>query len=138
MSNLHTISTIPVMTRWFMIFASLLGALGVASGAYASHGLSNWASPEQVDIFKTAVSYQLFHTLTLLFVCLFSLFYQSTMLLVSQFCFTFGIILFSGSLYCYVFTGVKVLGAITPVGGLLLISAWLLLGLSLFFKPCQR
>lgn len=124
----------PTSTRLFILIASLLGATGVACGAYASHGLSNWASPQQIELFSTAVTYQLFHAITLFAVCILSLFYRSRILLISQCFFALGVVFFSGSLYWYVLSGVKLLGAITPIGGLLLILAWLLLGLSVFIK----
>lgn len=127
-------ASMPTSTRLFILLASLLGATGVACGAYASHGLSDWASAQQIEYFNTAVSYQLFHAITLLAVCILSLFYRSMILLISQCFFTLGVVFFSGSLYGYVLSGVKLLGAITPIGGLLLILAWLLLGLSVFIK----
>ncbi|WP_245597665.1 DUF423 domain-containing protein [Psychromonas aquimarina] len=103
----------------------------MACGAYASHGLSAWASPVQVEYFQLAVTYQLLHAITLLAVSLLSVFISSRLLTASKIAFVTGICFFSGSLYIYVLTGTKILGAITPVGGLLLIAGWLLLLLSL-------
>ena len=118
-------------TRLFFIFASLLGAAGVALGAYASHGLSAWATAEQIGYFQLAVTYQLFHALTLFAVCILSLFISSYFLLASKIAFVLGILLFSGSLYLYVLTGTKILGMLTPIGGLLLIIAWCLVAVGL-------
>lgn len=118
-------------TRLFFIVASLLGASGVALGAYASHGLAAWATLEQIEYFQLAVTYQLLHAITLLAVCILSLFINNAFLIASKIAFVFGVLLFSGSLYLYVLTGTKILGAITPVGGLLLIVAWFLIALSL-------
>ncbi len=118
-------------SRLFFIFACLLGATGVALGAYASHGLSVWASIEQIEYFQLAVTYQLVHALTLFAVCILSLFISSYFLLASKIAFASGILLFSGSLYLYVLTGTKILGMLTPIGGLLLIIAWTLVAVSL-------
>lgn len=119
------------ITRLFLIIASLLGASGVALGAYASHGLAAWATLKEMEYFQLAVTYQLFHAITLLAVCLLSLFITNAFLIASKIAFVLGVILFSGSLYMYVLTGTKILGAITPIGGLFLIVAWLLIALSL-------
>ena len=119
-------------TRFFLIIASLLGATGVALGGYASHGLSSWASSEQIDYFQLAVSYQLFHAIALLAVCILSFFINSYFLIASKIAFLLGVVLFSGSLYLYALTGTKILGAITPIGGLCLIVAWCLLAISLW------
>lgn len=118
-------------TRLFFIVASLLGASGVAFGAYASHGLAAWATLKQIEYFQLAVTYQLFHAITLLAVCILSLFITNAFLFASKIAFVLGIVLFSGSLYLYVLTGTKILGAITPIGGLFLIVAWLLIALCL-------
>lgn len=117
-------------TRLFLIIASFLGATGVALGAYASHGLSGWATPVQVEYFQLAVTYQLVHAITLLAVSVLSVFISSRLLMASKIALVTGICFFSGSLYLYVLTGMKMLGAITPIGGLLLIIGWLLLLLS--------
>ena len=122
---------LPNTTRLFLIIASLFGASGVALGAYASHGLSSWASIEQIEYFQLAVTYQLIHAITLLVVCVLSLFISSYFLVASKIAFVSGIALFSGSLYLYVLTGIKILGAITPIGGLLLICGWVLIALGL-------
>ncbi|MGB5445411.1 MAG: DUF423 domain-containing protein [Psychromonas sp.] len=118
------------VTRLFLIIASLLGATGVALGAYASHGLSAWASSAQIEYFQLAVTYQLFHAIALLVVCVLSFFISSSFLIASKIAFVLGIFLFSGSLYLYVMTGTKILGMLTPIGGLLLIIAWCLVAVS--------
>jgi len=106
----------------------------VALGAYASHGLASWATITQIEYFKTAVLYQLLHAVVLFAISLLSLFLRSRFLIASQILCTIGILFFSGSLYAYVMTGTKVLGAITPVGGLCLILSWLLLVIALSVK----
>ena len=125
--------------RYFTVVAALLGATAVMLGAYASHGLSSWASSQQVSQVQLAVQYQLLHAITLLFVSFLStsLVKESLskrMILFSLWCYTLGIICFSGSLYYLVFVGSKLLVLITPIGGLLLIIAWLCLGIAMLFK----
>ncbi len=102
----------------------------MAAGAYASHGLSTWANAEQVSYFQLAVTYQLFHSLALLVLCVLSAYIHNRLLLISKIAFTLGIFFFSGSLYCYVLLGSKLASAATPAGGMLLIIAWLLLALA--------
>ncbi|PKF60374.1 DUF423 domain-containing protein [Psychromonas sp. psych-6C06] len=109
----------------------MLGATGVALGAYASHGLARWANVQQVEYFQLAVTYQLLHAITLLAVSISAIFIHNRLLLISQIAFVLGIVFFSGSLYLYVFTGTKMLGMITPLGGLLLIFAWLIFAASI-------
>ncbi|PKG37437.1 DUF423 domain-containing protein [Psychromonas sp. Urea-02u-13] len=119
------------MSSLFLVLAALLGATGVALGAYASHGLASWATPEQVEYFQLAVNYQLLHAITLLAVSIVGLFITNRWLIISQISFVLGITFFSGSLYLYVFTGTKMLGMITPIGGLLLMIAWLMFAISI-------
>ncbi|MCP5078580.1 MAG: DUF423 domain-containing protein, partial [Psychromonas sp.] len=73
----------------------MLGASGVALGAYASHGLKSWATPAMVEYFQLAVTYQLLHAITLLAVSLVGLLHTNRFLLVSQICFVVGVIFFS-------------------------------------------
>jgi len=122
------------LNRLFLVIAALLGATGVALGAYASHGLTRWATTQQVEYFQLAVTYQLLHAITLVGVSIAAVFIHSRLIRISQLAFVLGISFFSGSLYLYVFTGTKVLGMITPIGGLLLIIAWLLFAASLIRK----
>jgi uncharacterized membrane protein YgdD (TMEM256/DUF423 family) len=123
--------------RFFWLLSAILGASGVALGAYASHGLKNWANVTQVEYFQLAVTYQLFHAIALLAVSIVALFISNRWLISSQIAFVLGITLFSGSLYLYVFTGTKMLGLITPIGGLLLIIAWLMFAVSIFRKSSK-
>lgn len=120
--------------RFFLFMASMLGATGVALGAYANHGLSTWASLQQVDYFQLAVNYQLIHALLLLMVSTLNLLMPSRYLLLSQISLLLGVCFFSGSLYLYVLMGTKIVAMITPLGGLLLICAWLFAALSFITK----
>lgn len=126
--------TLSNATRLFIVIASLLGATGVAAGAYASHGLSIWANAGQVEYFQLAVTYQLFHSITLLVICILTIYKNNFFLLISKMAFLLGIILFSGSLYLYVLTGSKPFAAATPIGGMLLIAGWLSVAIAMLKK----
>lgn len=110
-----------------MVISGVLGALSVALGAFAAHGLKKKLSPEMMAIFKTGVDYQFFHTFALALVGL-SLIAggveQSSYLIWAATCFGIGIMLFSGSLYLLALTKKKIFGPITPLGGLSFILGW--------------
>lgn len=111
-----------------LLLGSTGGLIGVVLGAFGSHGLAKKLSPEMLAVWKTAVEYQFFHSLALLAVGLFIL-QQGNAALASWAgtAFALGIALFSGSLYVLALTGIKPLGAITPIGGLSFIIGWCLL-----------
>jgi uncharacterized membrane protein YgdD (TMEM256/DUF423 family) len=113
--------------RVFLGFVGVFGATGVAAGAYGAHALSQKLSPYLLSVFQTAVLYQLIHALALLgIVALLSQAGRSKTLLISASLMVMGTILFSGSLYLLTLSSWRV-GLITPLGGFLLISAWIVL-----------
>ncbi len=113
--------------RVFLSFTGLFGATGVAAGAYGAHALAQQLSPYLLNVFQTAVLYQLIHALALLgIVALLSQSVRSKALLISAGLMVIGTILFSGSLYLLTLSSWRV-GLITPLGGFLLISAWIML-----------
>ncbi len=116
------------MKKFFVIIASILGAIAVMLGAFGAHALKTKLAPELLQTFETAVRYQFYHVFALLFVGLMYKEYKSSLLVWAGRMFIVGIILFSGSLYflCSM-PAQKWLGAITPFGGLCLITGWLLL-----------
>ena len=118
------------MTRIFLSIASILGSTSVILGAFASHGLKDKLSSQALSIWDTGNRYQMYHTLALVLIALLlSRFPNSTAFIVSGYAFIAGILIFSGSLYALSLSGIKVLGAITPIGGVLLISGWIALGI---------
>ena len=118
--------------RLIIFLASSFAALSVVFGAFAAHALKGKVAPYYLEIFETAARYQMYHALAL-FVVAFLIRIQPLFLLqVSAILFCVGIVLFSGSLYALVFTKIKVLGAITPIGGMSFILAWALLAYSAF------
>jgi uncharacterized membrane protein YgdD (TMEM256/DUF423 family) len=121
------------MQNIFLVLASLNGFIAVALGAFAAHGLKNILSPELLNTFQTGVQYQMYHALALLGVGLLALHYPNNPLLkTSGYLFLLGIVLFSGSLYVLALSGIRWLGAITPLGGLAFLTAWALLAWSMF------
>jgi len=97
--------------------------LDVALGAFGAHALKGRLSPEALAVFETGVRYQAYHALALLLLA--ALRGPDR----AAWCFVGGIVLFSGSLYALALTGVRWLGAVTPLGGLLFLAGWLLLAL---------
>lgn len=100
--------------------------MAILLGAFAAHGLKPVFSEYQLDIWQTAMFYHLVHSVVMLVVCLAN--FDSALEKVrklSLLLFALGIVLFSGSLYALALTEVKVLGAITPLGGICLVLGWL-------------
>lgn len=114
------------MVKIFMIVGSILAGLGVAGGAFASHGLKDRLSDYALGIFQTGLKYQMYHSLALLLVALLLTCQENYpySLLGAGYSFFVGILIFSGSLYALSLTGIKWLGAITPIGGLAFMIGW--------------
>jgi uncharacterized membrane protein YgdD (TMEM256/DUF423 family) len=103
--------------------------IAIACGAFGAHALKNLLSPDMLSIWHTAVQYQMAHALgMLLIVALTPRLLSTTALSRIGIAFLFGIIVFSGSLYLLALTGVRWLGAITPIGGVAFLLAWGVLG----------
>jgi uncharacterized membrane protein YgdD (TMEM256/DUF423 family) len=113
--------------RAFFCIGGVLGALGVAAGAFGAHGLKAQLSPEMFAVFETGVRYHLIHALALLAVAWAATRWSSPAVHAAGWLFVVGVLLFSGSLYALSLTGIRGLGAITPIGGVALIVGWLLL-----------
>lgn len=115
---------------WLRV-AAVLGALGVTLGAFGAHGLKERLSPYSMDIYQTAVTYQMYHVPALLAVGLLGAVGRGGAALnVAGWSFLLGILIFSGSLYALVATDEKRLGMITPLGGLFLILGWVALAVA--------
>lgn len=122
------------MTKLFFLAGSVFGFLGVAAGAFGAHALKHRLSPEMLTVFETGCRYQLFHAVVLLFVALAMGQYSSPLFRSAGWLFIFGVLIFSGSLYTLVLSGVRAWGAVTPIGGLLLLAGWALLILAAIKK----
>jgi uncharacterized membrane protein YgdD (TMEM256/DUF423 family) len=119
------------MARTFLLFSSVLGFLSVALGAFGAHALKSKFSDYQLDIFHTGVQYQFYHALALGLIGALLLKNPDLGLLKNAgWAFTFGTLVFSGSLYLLAFTQIKILGAITPIGGVSFLIGWILMGLA--------
>ncbi len=101
--------------------------LAVALGAFGAHALKARLSPEMLAIFETGVRYHFYHGLALFAVAWVAERSPGTFVQASGYSFVIGIVLFSGSLYLLSATGVRWLGAITPIGGLAFLAGWALL-----------
>jgi uncharacterized membrane protein YgdD (TMEM256/DUF423 family) len=106
---------------------ALLGAAAVALGAFGAHGLKARVPPEDLAIFETAARYHLIHALAIVAVAWVVDRFPGALAQAAGWLFVFGIVLFSGSLYALVLSGVRRLGMITPLGGLLFIAGWIAL-----------
>ena len=113
------------MAKLFITLASISGMLAVVLGAFGAHALKDRLDQYSMGVFETAVQYHFYHSFALLAVGVIALSQPQTVMLKSSgWLFLIGIIVFSGSLYLLSITGVRWLGAITPVGGLAFIGGW--------------
>lgn len=115
------------MQKTILLFATTSGALAVSIGAFGAHGLQKiLEATQRVETFETAVKYHFYHTLALSFLGIYMSFAEDKSYLnISAYGFMLGLIIFSGSLYTLSLTNIKILGAITPIGGLGFIIGWI-------------
>src|SRR5438309_4348304 len=106
------------MDRTFMLVGAVAAFIGVGFGAFGAHGLRGRLSPEMLAVFETGVKYQMYHALALLATAWLATRFETDWVKAAGYLFILGIILFSGSLYALSLTGIRWLGAITPLGGL--------------------
>ena len=116
------------MERTFFVIGSLLGSVSVALGAFGAHALRDRIEASLLANYQTGVSYMFYHTLALFIVVLaLTRWPGSSQAVWAGWLFVIGIVFFSGSLVLMAFTGMRWLGAITPIGGVAFIAGWLLL-----------
>ncbi len=130
--------------KYWILLASLLGASGVALGAFQAHGLEPFLARQgltgeelakRMNNCEVGVRYQMYHALALLAVAWVVSQTGGGAAQTAGFCLFAGVLIFSGCLYGIVFTGVKILGAIVPIGGLLMIIGWLSLAVAAWSWP---
>ncbi len=111
------------MTRPLVAAGAINAAIAVAAGAFAAHGLRSRLDARAFEVFETGARYHMYHALAMV-LC--------GVLAMTRPGWTFqaGIVLFSGSLYALALTDVKVLGAITPLGGLAFLAGWIWVAVS--------
>lgn len=115
------------MERIFFIIGSLSAFMGVAAGAFGAHGLKGKLSPEMLTIFEVGVRYQMYHAFALVATAWALSKWPSTLVTAGGWLFVIGTLIFSGSLFLLSMSGVKWLGAVTPIGGLAFLAGWLCL-----------
>jgi uncharacterized membrane protein YgdD (TMEM256/DUF423 family) len=119
------------MNKSILVTAAILGITGIILGAFAAHGLKQLISAESIQTFETGVKYQMYHALFLLVVGTSNVIHMKYKKIIFYLV-VIGILFFSGSIYGLATNTIssfdfKVIGLLTPIGGLLLISAWLVL-----------
>ena len=125
------------MNTFFIRIAAVLGAISVATGAFAAHTLKSIVTPEVLQIFETAVKYQFYHVIALLATGILFKEYAGKKLQWAGWLFIAGIVLFCGSLYLLCLlkhlcpADRSWVGAITPVGGICFIAGWLLMAMGI-------
>ncbi len=113
------------MERTFFALGAISAGIAVGTGAFGAHGLKARVTPEMVAVFDTGARYQMYHALALIAAGWAAARWPgSTAVTWAGWLFVAGTVVFSGSLYALVLTGVKALGAVTPVGGLLFLAGW--------------
>jgi uncharacterized membrane protein YgdD (TMEM256/DUF423 family) len=110
-----------IMANLWIGLGSISGLIAVATGAFGAHGLADKLTPKALSVWQTAAQYQMTHALALLAVGLYPAAAASA---VPGWAFTAGTVLFSGSLYMLALTDIKILGAITPFGGVGFLIGW--------------
>ena len=116
--------------KLFIVLGAINGFLSVALGAFGAHALKERLSEKYLAIWETAVQYQMFHALALVAIGILmsnKLLGHVTSLNAAGYLLFAGIIIFSGSLYALSLSGVGILGAITPIGGVAFLVGWLML-----------
>ena len=122
--------------KYFLILGAVNAFLAVGLGAFGAHGLKARLSVDMLAVYQTAVQYHFYHALGLLLVgMLVSQWPEAGLIKTAGWVMFAGIVIFSGSLYLLSITGIRWLGAITPIGGLAFLVAWLLLVVAFIRLP---
>ena len=112
------------MDRLFFVLGALSALLAVAAGAFGAHGLRLRLTPDMLDVFEVGARYQMYHALGLLAAAWAISRWPGPAATTAGWLFAAGTALFSGSLYALSLTGVRWLGAITPIGGAAFLGGW--------------
>ncbi|MFQ5652643.1 MAG: DUF423 domain-containing protein [bacterium] len=115
------------MDRLFLAMGAISGFLSVALGAFGAHALKSRLSADSFDIFEVGARYQMYHALALLGVAWACTRWPGTLTTASGWLFVAGTVVFCGSLYVLSLSGLRWLGAVTPIGGLAFLAGWLCL-----------
>ncbi|MEQ1690177.1 MAG: DUF423 domain-containing protein [Gemmatimonas sp.] len=118
------------MQKLFLTLGAVSAAIAVAAGAFGAHALRDKVEPRLLEVFETGARYQMYHALALLAVGLLISRWPSGLLTTAGWLFVAGTVFFTGSLYAMTFTGIRALGAVTPIGGVCFIAGWICLALA--------
>jgi uncharacterized membrane protein YgdD (TMEM256/DUF423 family) len=118
------------MDRLFIMLGAASGFVAVAAGAFGAHALRTRLAPDLLAVFETAARYQMYHALALLAVAWAAARWPGPLPQWAGWLFVVGTVLFSGSLYALALSGVRWLGAITPLGGAAFLAGWICLALA--------
>jgi len=118
------------VNRALAALGALSGFVAVAAGAFGAHALRARLDPALLAVFETGVRYQMYHALAVLLVAALDAHRPAPLTRAAGWCFLGGTVIFSGSLYALALTGLRILGAVTPLGGLLFLAGWATLILS--------
>src|SRR6187431_2288355 len=118
------------MDRTFLLLGAVAAFLAVTLGAFGAHGLRGRLSPEMMAVFQTGVQYHMAHALALILVSAIMGRMSGWLIQTAGWSFVAGIVLFSGSLYALAISGVTILGAVTPIGGLAFLIGWACLAIA--------
>jgi uncharacterized membrane protein YgdD (TMEM256/DUF423 family) len=113
--------------RVFFALGAVSAFLGVTAGAFAAHALKSRFTPDMLAVFEVAVRYQMYHAFALIVCAWAATKWPGTLVNTSGWLFVVGTIVFSGSLYALSLSGVRWLGAITPLGGVAFLGGWVCL-----------
>lgn len=123
--------------RVFILIGSLAASISVLAGAFGAHGLAEVLG-DRAQVYETAARYHMYHALAIVFVGLLHRWYAGRALRAAGWLFLAGVLVFSGSLYALSITGYTGWGAITPIGGVFFVVAWVLLGVGVWRAPRSR
>jgi uncharacterized membrane protein YgdD (TMEM256/DUF423 family) len=119
------------MEKTFLGLAAVLGGLAVALGAFGAHALESRITPQLLSVYETGVRYHFYHALGLIgVVYAVNRWPASSLPVAAGWLFVVGVLIFSGSLYLLALTGIRWLGAITPIGGVAFLAGWACLALA--------
>ena len=120
------------MDRTFAVLGSVSAFVAVLAGAFGAHTLRTRIAPELLAVFETGARYHMYHALALLGVAWAASQWPSPPVRAAGWLFVAGTVLFSGSLYVLSLTGMRWLGAVTPVGGVLFLGGWIALAIGIW------
>ncbi len=123
------------LDRLFLMLGAVSGLIAVGAGAFGAHALRARLTPELLGVFETGARYQMYHALALVVAAWVVSRWPESLAAWAGWLFLAGTIVFSGSLYALALTGVRWLGAVTPLGGLCFLAGWLCLALAAARAP---